>query len=143
MLFGMLFHILVAHHDGASALLLSERPDGQLVLESGLRHAQHHDEDRHHDEHDDHAVAIEHADDDPAHSHHHLSVDHPEAYLCPSSTDAQDLLSLHLISLLASLPLRIEQPQTPLKMASVWQMPEPQPPPEQRRLALTTTILLI
>jgi hypothetical protein len=147
MLFGMLFHVLVAHHDGTADLLLSQRSDGQIILESGLRHASHHAKAHHPDEHPDHEAehhALADPDHDtPAHSHHHLTLDHPEAYTCPSTTEAQDLLSLRLISLLASLPVWIEVPQAPVKLASLWEIPEPKPPPEQIRLALTTTVLLI
>lgn len=136
-LLGMLFHVLVSHQDGAAELLLSRHHDGRVVLENIFPHVEsaHYHEDANHPDEDTSAPT--------EHSHQHLAMDHPEAYTCPSSTQAQDLLSLRLASLLASLPLRLEIPQTQLKLASLWEIPEPQPPPEQRRRALATTILLI
>lgn len=120
MLFGMLFHVLVTHqHDFADPH--SDQFAHRLVLE-----APHHDH-----------------DDAPDSEHSHLDSDHPNAYLCPSSAEAQDSLALKLASLLARLPLQIDLPQPPLKLAAVWDLQEPQPPPEQRQRVLTTTILLI
>lgn len=130
-LLGMLFHVLVQHQDASASLMVSQLADGQIKIENTFRHAQTHS----FSSHADHEEA--------GHSHDHLDVEHPESYTCPSSTQASDLLSLRLTTILVSLPVWSEQMDLRLELAPVFRKTEPQPPPEQPRLALTTTILLI
>lgn len=130
LLLGMFFHVLISHQSGFAELLLDQEHDQHLSLADHLIHVQ-----TSHDDPDGHS-------EEPL-SHKHLGIDHPSAYTCPSITEAQDLLSMRLASLLASLPLRIVFPLPPLKLALAWAAAEPQPPPEQIQRILTSTILLI
>jgi len=132
-LLGLLFHVLVAHHNGAEELLLTQQSDGHIVLESGFQHLETHHRD---------LTAMDPHDHDKQHeSHQHLDIPHSDLYLGSANSDFQDLLSLRLLTLFASQPLHL--PPHPRQDGSSAELLERPPRPEPRHKILTTTILLI
>ncbi|HEY9843954.1 MAG: hypothetical protein ACAI44_16015 [Candidatus Sericytochromatia bacterium] len=127
---GMLFHVLVGHQHDWHELLANEVV-GQISLESADYH------EHFHRQHPGEPAQPE------SSGHRHITMDHSDAYTCQSSTQAQDLLAHRLASLLADLPRLNVPPEPPLQLAASFGFTEPQPPPEQRRRVLTSTILLI
>lgn len=129
MLLGMLVHVLVEHQDGTFDLFLRSQTDVQRVGENSPSF------------YEAHSVAHDPVHGEMEHPHEQGEIEHPEWYLCPSSFAFNDLISLRLLS--ASLPVWGEplQPQAAPVFART--ETETRPPPEQLRLALTTTVLLI
>lgn len=131
LLFSLCLHLIVAHHDGMSELILCERKNGELVVESQLDH-----------DFKAYQIGAEDGDSSPglqAHTSCHdsdLSAIHPNAYTGSQSVE----LASHA---LAGQPLLPYAASLPLAVINRHRIPQAQPPPGQREKVLTTTILLI
>lgn len=135
-LFGLLFHILVAHHRGAEELLLSQQSDGHLVLESGFQHLEAH--------HTDFSDFHGHAHDPPHEAHQHLALFHSDWYLASASSDGFNLIALRWAASFALLPVFFRFSPEPLAWAARGEHLERPPPwPAFSQQVLTSTILLI
>jgi hypothetical protein len=135
LLFSLMTHFFVAHHNGSVTLTLSQNTHHQIILESGLKHAiEHHSEsvnphfykDHHESEHD-----------------HDLYLEHPEWYNFQANNLIIDSLNTHL----AYVPVRLvvfnifESGFNPDALEHVYL--ERDPPSLSRDVVLSNTILLI
>lgn len=135
LLFSLMTHLFIAHHDGGLALTLSQHVDHQVVLESGLGHAIAH----HSAPEAEHFSGSHHGSD----HEHELDIEHPEWYNFQASNFITDSLNVHL----AYVPVRLaafnifESFFDPGPLVHSYF--ERHPPPQERELVLSSTILLI
>ena len=131
LLFSLMTHFFVAHHDGGVTLTLSQHADHQLVLESSLEHAITH-----------HSESEDHHDSEQGHEHE-LHLEHPEWYNFQASNSTIESLNLRL----AYVPIRLatfnifESFFEPGSLEHSYF--ERHFPPKEQVLVLNSTILLI
>ncbi len=136
LLFSLMTHFFIAHHDGSLTLTLIQHGNQDIVLESGLSHAI-----AHHSAPEDSQLTGHHHRSE--HEHQGLNLEHPEWYTFQASNLITDSLKGHL----ASVPIRLAA----FTIFESFSQPRPvearyferYPPPQEREDMLSSTILLI
>lgn len=137
LLFSLLVHVFIAHHDGIAELILCVHSDGRVAVETDLHHDQ---QERHHNTcHDEQETNCHHSE---GCKDIHLSLLHPENYVGQQITDGQDALKRQFAERMVVTYTVIPTHLAVFKPNKITLQPLFHPPPQRTRI-LTTTVLLI